>query len=281
MSESLIRRIALVSIDARVRLRPVDMDRAEAIAESMAVVGQQQPIVVRPLGVDGFDYGLVIGGHRLAAAELLGWTEIEAKIEGLGALEARLAEIDENLYRHELSALDRAVFLSERKRVWEELHPGVAHGGDRKSSKSKGEIKSPNWRLDRFTTDAADKLGISERTIQRACQIAEQLSPEVVALVRQTYLASHKGDLEKLARLSPENQLIGLRRLASGECKTLAGAFGRTERNLEDKLVEAFEKLWARAGNKVKRRMLTYIGLTPSEIDRIVGKKADLQIAAG
>lgn len=279
MPENLVVRIPLASIDARDRLRPVKMDRAEAIAESMAVVGQLQSILVRPCVADGFDYRLVIGGHRLAGAEILGWTEIEAKIADLGDLKARLAEIDENLAR-DLSYLDESIFVLERKRIWEALHPDTAHGGDRKSSKFKGRDHVAKLAT-RFTAEASEALNRSERTIRRHCMVATGLAPNVVELVRQTYLVNHQGDLEKLARMAPEKQVEGLKRLASGECKTLAGAFGRTERNLEDKLVEAFEKLWMRAGRKVRRRMLTFAGVSKGEIDRIVGEKADLQVAAG
>lgn len=125
-----IRQIPLTLIDVDGRLRPVDHDRAQAIAESMAAAGQLEAVLVRP---NGDRFTLVIGGHRVWGAKTLGWTTIEAKVQPMSALEARLKEIDENLYRHELSALDRSVFLAERKKVWEELNPETAHGGNKSS----------------------------------------------------------------------------------------------------------------------------------------------------
>ena len=263
-----VRTLPIALIDADDRLRPVDMQRAAAIAESMAVVGQLEAVLVRPHG-DRFI--LVIGGHRLAGAKINGWTEIETKVEELTPLRARLKEIDENLYRHELTALDRAVFLAERKRVWEELNPQTAHGGDRKSLKKQGGNQVATMAT-RFSSEASEALNISERTIQRACLVAGQLSPDVIAIVRKTYLATHQGDLEKLARLAPAKQLETAQRLASRECSTLAGAFGRTERAPEDKQFEAFTKIWGQAGAKTRRRMLTFVGLTPGEIQRVLGR---------
>lgn len=276
ISQPVVRSIPLALIDADDRLRPVDKERARAISESMWVSGQLQAVVVRPVGGR---FQLVIGGHRHAAAQILRWTDINATVEEMTDLEARLAEIDENLYRHELSALDRAVFLSERKRVWEEMNPETAHGGDRKSLKKQGRNQVAIVAT-RFTSEAAEKLNISERSIRRACMVAAALSPQVVALVRRTYLAGHASDLEKLARLTPEKQIVAVERLASGEVKTLAGAFGRTERNQDDRLVESFQGLWNRAPAFVKRRMLQFIGVSPTEIERIVNPRSLKLLAA-
>jgi ParB family chromosome partitioning protein len=72
-----------------------DLGDLGSLAESLREVGQLQPIVVTP------DLRLIAGGRRLAAAQSLGWTEIEAKIaNGLTDVAAMLrAERDENTCR--------------------------------------------------------------------------------------------------------------------------------------------------------------------------------------
>ena len=89
---------------------------------------------------------------------------------GLEGLEAELAEIDENLMRNDLSVLERGEHEYRRKVVYEKLHPetkaGVAGGKARQGSAN--EIIS-------FAEDAANKLGVSIRTIEQEVKIATNL----------------------------------------------------------------------------------------------------------
>ena len=126
--------VALDQIDDTRRLRPVVPAWAEVMADDLANGAVLPPVVLRPARRPdvrvGCLYALVIGGHRMAAHRLLGLTTIRAEVREMSAAEARIAEVDENLKRHELNALDRAVMLLERKLAWEELHPETKHGGD-------------------------------------------------------------------------------------------------------------------------------------------------------
>ncbi|MFT8560932.1 MAG: ParB N-terminal domain-containing protein [Acetobacter sp.] len=123
--------ILLSDIDADDRLREVDHEAALFISASIAEHGLRQPIEVRKVGKR---YKLIAGGHRLQAAKILEWVDIPAIVLKATELEAKLLEIDENLFRRELSPLDRATFLATRKEVYEALHPETKHGDDRKSS---------------------------------------------------------------------------------------------------------------------------------------------------
>jgi uncharacterized ParB-like nuclease family protein len=94
---------------AKHRLRGLRENTANALSQSMADQGQLQPIVVRPREDGG--YWLVAGVHRLAAAKKLKWKEINCTVfDSMGADEAELAEIDENLIRAELSPAERALY---------------------------------------------------------------------------------------------------------------------------------------------------------------------------
>ncbi len=57
--------------------KPIDAAKLEAIAESIAEIGQQTPILVRR---DKERYVLVSGLHRLEACRALGETTIKANI---------------------------------------------------------------------------------------------------------------------------------------------------------------------------------------------------------
>ncbi|MEP2707809.1 MAG: ParB N-terminal domain-containing protein [Roseibium sp.] len=105
------------------RLRAVDPDWADALAGMFLEVGHKVPIDVIAAG-EGFE--LIAGGHRLAAAKLLKWKTIDARLlapaeENL-AEELRLHEILENLARKDFYALERCEALHELKRIYEVLH---------------------------------------------------------------------------------------------------------------------------------------------------------------
>lgn len=111
--------VRLDLIDATDRLRAVNEAYAQVLAAAFqGPGGQRTPIeIVRR----GERYRLVFGAHRFRAAEIAGWSEIRAIVTDATDAELRLREIDENLIRHELTALDRARFLLERKRIYEAL----------------------------------------------------------------------------------------------------------------------------------------------------------------
>lgn len=116
----------------RERLRRLRPEKVEQLAAPIAEEGLLQPVSVRR---DGQSYILVFGAHRLEAARRLGWSEIPAHVEDLDALTARLREIDENLARADLTALEEAQHLAERTRVWEALYRETTRDGVRKGQK--------------------------------------------------------------------------------------------------------------------------------------------------
>jgi len=75
--------VALNTIDVGERLRPVDPDYVALLAASMAERGQDTPIVISAGSPDG-NHRLIAGAHRLAAAQSLGWEEIEALVSVTG-----------------------------------------------------------------------------------------------------------------------------------------------------------------------------------------------------
>lgn len=200
MKRTDIETIDVDSIEVGDRLRAVDEAQAQLLAENIERTGRlRQPIEVRRLK-DG-RHRLIAGAHRLWAVRSLGWTTVEAAIWQCSDDEARLLEIDENLVRHELNPLDRAVFLAERKAVYERLHPetkrGVAGGKARQGSAN--EIVS-------FARDTAERCGITERAVQYAVRIAVGLAPEVRTRIAGTWLARKQSELLALAKLPPQEQ---------------------------------------------------------------------------
>lgn len=191
--------LALIDVPSD-RLRQPDADWVHVIGKSMDESGQLQPI--RLVSAEGGRYELVFGLARLLAARELGWASIDAGIVDAAMLDEqhkRLAHIFENLIRHDLKALDRAIALAEMKRIHETLHPETKHGGD---PKQKQWLKSQVAKLAiwRFSEDAAEKTGMSERAIQRAVAIAEGLTPASIDRLRGSTFDDDQSGLSLLAQ---------------------------------------------------------------------------------
>ncbi|MDP3408233.1 ParB N-terminal domain-containing protein [Bosea sp. (in: a-proteobacteria)] len=212
----------LATIDVSDRLRPVTPENAQLTAASISEIGQIQPIVVR-VHPSGNGLKLVAGGRRCAATALLEREHIAAVLVECSDDEARMIEIDENLAREELSPLDRAFFLAERKRVYETLNPDAGHGKAKKPKTEKGKVANIAT-FARFSKDAARATGLSERSVQLACSLAAALSPDAVALIRGTKLADNQAQLQALAALDPADQVTVAREIAEGRASNVAKA---------------------------------------------------------
>ncbi len=198
MTETLTLALDDIEIPAN-RLREADPDKVAEMVVSLGERGQLQDIEVLPKNGDG-KHPLNIGLHRLLAARQLKWAQISAKVFDGDPLQARLREIDENLYRHELNPLDQAVFLAERREIYERLHGKVRRGGDRRT-------KPANLRQWSFFDDTTASFGLSRATIERALTRFWKLSPEVIRALRGTRMARIASEIDALAKLEPAEQL--------------------------------------------------------------------------
>ena len=206
--------IDLSAIRSGKRLRAIDQGALTRLAYSMGTIGQQSPISVRPDPDDPALFILVAGAHRLEAARKLAWPQIEAIVIDPGDQQHRLVEIDENLMRAELTPLDRARFLAERKRIYLELHPESRHGGDRKSGDYANNASNghPSW-----AEETSDLIALSPRAIRRAVAIGEGIPPELADALRETPIAHRESDLHRLSRMDETDQATALDTLRGAE----------------------------------------------------------------
>lgn len=188
------------------------------LKESIASVGLLHPIVVTS------DMRLVAGLHRLRACQALGWDKIPVSVVSLAKLDAELAELDENLARHELTVLQRAEVLQRRKQIHETLYPetrrGVA-GGKASGASRRGERTSVTTSLVQVL---ATRTGRSRRAIEREIQIAADIPKDVRRLLAGTAAEDDKTALLKIARLPKAEQMTVAKRLANGEAGSVRRA---------------------------------------------------------
>lgn len=253
------RLVRLDLIDVGERLRRVDDDYAQLIAGSMEGVGQLTPIEVRPTSAGRF--ALVAGAHRLRAAQINGWGAIEAIVREQGELEAQLREIDENLIRRELSALDRATFMARRQEVHLALHPDTARG-------KAGAVA--RWHaMDKlsFASDAATKLGISARDIRRSIARFAGIAPDVREKLAGTWIADNGAVLDTLAKLSPTDQRKAITLMLRPDAPIRSVARALAEANgqqapMPDVDGQQLAKLmaaWRSSGAKARREFLDWL----------------------
>jgi ParB family chromosome partitioning protein len=202
--------IAKITVEDTRRLR----GDLTSLMESLQAVGQIAPIVVTP------DYRLVVGYHRLKAAEALGWRDIMAEVRSLSELEARIATIDENIERKRLSQLEEAEQIDERKAIYETVHQETKHGGARLGAGrpnltrpfSSGQIGHSNMAEGQdegapsFSDHMAEHTGKAARTVRRSVQIAQDIAFDVRDQIRPTRWADQRGTLHALARLPADQQ---------------------------------------------------------------------------
>ena len=227
-------RLRLTDITVKQGRRAVDESKVRELAQSMSEVGLINPITVTQ------DKTLITGAHRLAAAKLLGWTEIETTVSELEGLRAELAEIDENLMRNELHYIDRGQAFKRRDELLTEA--GMrAKAGDNQHTRG-SEIISPP----KTTASIAKDIGVTARTVQQEKQIATNILPEAQEAIKAADLP--KTDALKIARMEPKEQMKVAERLSEG-AKSYADAVREIKR---DEVVERLNDVSARKVKKLE-----------------------------
>lgn len=199
--------------------READPEGVQELVDSISKVGLLNPITIDR------EHTLIAGLHRLEAAKLLGWTEIECNVSSLEGLLAELAEVDENVVRKGLSAVEYSDLLLRRKEIYETLHPETKAGTSQAAGMNRAKGNNVGCKMHptskSFVQDTAEKLGVNPSTIKRQIQTAKNLTTEAKDIIRDTGTKITKKDALKLSRLEPEQQRDAASQLAAGEIKSM------------------------------------------------------------
>lgn len=254
--------IPFTSIIVGKRLRAVDADYVQLLAASMAETGQHTPIQVGPANAEG-QYPLIAGAHRAAAAEAAGLDTLQAIVFSGSELQAKMLEVDENLLRRELSEMDRAVFLAERKAIYEALFPETGHG---KAPKGKEEENFHFPGRASFAADTARKLGVSDRQV-RTYLMRARIEPELRAQLAGTRWADHGATLDALAKAAPlvRARLVHALTRPMEPARNLAAALAEVEprlnpaRSADDEHLARLQTVWRKAPKRARDQFLRFI----------------------
>lgn len=264
------KRILISDIVVPERLRAVEEEQAIAIAQSIVEHGLINPITVRLTpNAKGGKFTLVAGAHRLRACILNDDTEIEAMIVEGDKAEAQLIEITENLFRNELSVIDRAIFVQSYRDIWEQKH-GKVEPGRPGNSANLALLFEAETEAGGFSQHVADRMGLSRRAYFRLNAIAQNIHPDVRAAVRGTSIADNQSALLKIAKMEPQKQrqaAVALR--AEPDFKKALALVEPPPAlpNAKAKQAELLSRLvtaWEDASEETRQQFLDHIGLGES-----------------
>ena len=179
--------------------REVDTHKVAGVAASMAMIGLRTPITVRRIKKDLDTKILLVAGlYRLEAAKKLGWEHIDAFVmEGTKA-DARMWQVMENLYRADLTALQRAEHVAE-------VVQAVLQDAEGAQFAPPGG-QQPH---DRGIKKAAKALGYSRDEIRRSLKI-DGISEAAKTKAKELGLDDNQSALLKIAEEDGEEAQLGV-----------------------------------------------------------------------
>lgn len=256
------------------RLRPVSRAGVDALKASYEELGLiKDEIMVRKVKHKGGQLVLIAGLHRLELARELG-IKVPAKIFDCTDVWAQLAEVDDNLAGAELNTLDTAVFLAERKRLYEAEHPEMAQGGFRGNQHTGNLVPD----IVSFTTATAEKFGVTERHVRRMVTAGEALQPAEVALLRKAPKPVTFQDLGEIAKIEePAERHTVCEMMASGDYKKVGAARKALtdvggEKAAKDPIEEAFKDLLTRFNRAPKEARRRFVESAREELDELLAE---------
>ena len=182
------------------RLRALSDARVAQLALSIDANGLLHPVVLS-------GSILVCGWHRLEACRSLGWAEIPAEDIGPKDVEQLvLIEVEENLVRQDVSAVERCIMLKLHKEIYDSANPGASLPGRKNGLKPYAKANPL-------------ELDIGPRRINQLLRIANEI-PDVKRLAG-TLLDDYKA-LDSLLLLKTKNADECARVLAEPNGETAA-----------------------------------------------------------
>lgn len=259
-------RVSVADILVGERLRPVSEAGVESLLASIAEIGVMKD-AIHLRQKKGGQLVLIAGAHRLEAARRLEWADIESKVwTDVTDDWSRLMEIDDNIAGAELNPLDTALFLAERKRIYEKLHPETARG----HAGAAARWDATDTMSVAFTTATAEKFGMTDRHVRRLVAAGMRLDPSDVSLLRKAPRQVTLKDLAEIAKISqPGERYDVIDALSVGSAKSAADArraWAEREngsrpitKDIVDEQYLALMKVWKRSGAAARRRFLDEI----------------------
>ena len=213
---SKIETIAIAEIHVPEDRRALKEDFASLYAAGIRRGRVFPPILVRRTpNAKGGKFTLIAGLHRVRGHEIAGLAEIRADIVKADTGEAREIEIEENLFRNGLSALERIDAVADYRRIFEEKYGRITRGGDQKSKGQVGTLIEEVSLLGvveesqegHFYARVTERLGLSSRSAKRLSAIAKSLQSALHDAIVNTPIEDNQSAIERLSKLPVRDQV--------------------------------------------------------------------------
>jgi ParB family transcriptional regulator, chromosome partitioning protein len=253
-----VERILIRDIEVLGQRRALNPTKLSGLAESMAALGLKTPITVY-IREDG-TVVLVVGLHRLKAAELLGWAKIECFVSKDKKFRRRLWSNSENLHDIPLTKLERAESIA----TW----VGDIKRLNKKAKNARAGGKQP---ADKGISRAGKQLGFSRKTISRALKIAS-IPDNVKVLAKKAGLDRNQNTLIDIAdKPTPKAQIARINALTKKTTRKTKQPTSRSKSGSKalKKLVrlfvgdEALKQAWGRAPLPMRRKFVQILMKRP------------------
>lgn len=240
--------IPVDAIDVLAGRRVLDPNWVKTLAADFHDRGQRTPIEVIQTGER---YRLVVGGHRLAAVSLVGWSHIDAIVNApedfANEAEIRLAEIVENFMRRELSVLDRAMDVAAWREIYEAVK-GAVKPGRKTKAQADDELDEISRKFATNFTEAAQKaLGLSRDAIFRSLKIA-RIGESIRQRIALHDIADNQSELLALVGHPVDRQAAIVNRLLAG-----AGSVADAIAIIDNLAPEIPQAAWERMSERFSR----------------------------
>ena len=135
----------------------------------------------------------------------------------MDSVQAKLAEIDENIVRTKLNRQELCEQLLRRKEIYETLHPETRHGMRNGQTAKNANLATLETKS--FAEDTAEKTGMSKRAVSRLLQIADNLTGDARRIVEAHNMTQDTA--LKLSRLQHDEQVEAASMLAAGTMESV------------------------------------------------------------
>jgi ParB/RepB/Spo0J family partition protein len=168
--------------------REVCKEAVIGIKDSIARIGLQNPISLRRIDDDSYDYEVIAGHHRFLACRQLGMKTIPSRI--LSGVNAKLQRHSENLHRVELTLLQRFEDIAGYQKA-------IIKG----AKNTPGGVQPCNKGI----SETARELKTSRKKVQHAIK-ASKLEPDVKRAIAAAGFANSESFINRMAQLDSREE---------------------------------------------------------------------------